>query len=110
MGGGEPRYAEKTLGRDAKANALTLLFAGEPREGAVQIRANAQIYVGKLDAGRQLVHKPAIKRGQWVHVISGDLSVLGQSLRPGDGLGIENAEALEFQSREGAQFLLFDLN
>src|SRR5213080_4583688 len=39
-GGGEPRYAEKALGANAKANALTLLLAAEPRDGAVGTRAD----------------------------------------------------------------------
>jgi redox-sensitive bicupin YhaK (pirin superfamily) len=110
LGGGQPRYAEKTLGKDAKSNGLTLLFAGEPRDGAVEIKANADVYVGKLDAGKKLIHLPAAGRGQWIHVISGDLTVLNESLESGDGLAIENAEALEFQSQHGSQFLLFDLN
>jgi redox-sensitive bicupin YhaK (pirin superfamily) len=110
MGGGVPRYAEKALGKDAKANGLTLLFSGEPREGAVEIRANADVYVGKLDAGKNLTHHPELGRGQWVHVISGELSLLGQNLGPGDGLAIENAETLKFETRNGSQFLLFDLN
>src|SRR4026207_2409533 len=38
VSGGEPRYAEKSLGEEARPNDLTLLFAGEPREGAVGIR------------------------------------------------------------------------
>ena len=108
--GGKPRYAEKALGKDAKSNALTLLFAGEPRDGAVEIRADAEIYFGKLDAGKQLSHPSANGRGQWVHVIDGELSILGQNLKPGDGLAIENATSLELQSQSGAQFLLFDLN
>jgi redox-sensitive bicupin YhaK (pirin superfamily) len=110
MGGGAPRYAEKALGKDAKANGLTLLFAGEPRDGAVEIRANADVYVGKLDAGKRLVHRPVTGRGQWVHVIAGDLRLLGETLKPGDGLAIENAAALEFESQNGSQFLVFDLN
>lgn len=108
--GGKPRYAEKALGKDAKPNALTLLFAGEPRDGAVEIRADADIYFGKLDGGKQLSHPSANGRGQWVHVIDGELSILGQNLKPGDGLAIENATSLELQSQSGAQFLLFDLN
>jgi redox-sensitive bicupin YhaK (pirin superfamily) len=110
MGGGQPRYAEKTLGKDARPNALTLLFAGERRDGAVEIRANADIYFGKLDAGKSLAHRSSRRHGQWVHVISGDLSVLDERLNPGDGLAIENAAALEFQSDTGAHYLLFDLN
>jgi redox-sensitive bicupin YhaK (pirin superfamily) len=108
--GGKPRYSEKALGKDAKPNALTLLFAGEPRDGAVEIRADADIYFGKLDAGNQLVHQSAPGRGQWVHVISGELTLLGQTLKTGDGLAIENINSLELQSQSGTEFLLFDLN
>lgn len=107
--GGAPRYAEKTLGKDAKPNGLTLLFAGQPRDGAVEIRANADVYLGRLNPGKQLVHRPAEGRGQWIHVIAGDLKVLGESLKAGDGLAIEHAAELEFQSRDNTQFLLFDL-
>ena len=107
--GGQPRYAEKALGKDAKPNGLTLLFAGEPRDEAVEIRANADVYAGKLDAGKSLIHQPSTGRGQWVHVIAGDLTLLGESLKTGDGLAIENASQLDFQSHNGSQFLLFDL-
>src|SRR5712691_6935709 len=95
MSGGDPRYAEKALGKDAKPNSLTLLFAGEPRDDAVGIRADADIYFGKLDSGKQLAHQTVIGRGQWVHVISGDLTVKGENLKPGDGLAIENSTSLE---------------
>lgn len=108
--GGKPRYAEKALGKDAKPNALTLLFAAEPRDGAVEIRADADIYFGKLDAGQQLAHQTATGRGQWVHVISGDLTVKGENLKPGDGLAIENSTTVDLQSQTGSEFLLFDLN
>lgn len=108
--GGKPRYAEKALGQDAKPNALTLLFSGHARDGAIEIRADADIYFGKLDAGKSLRHEPANGRGQWVHVIAGELTVAGQNLKPGDGLAIENAEALEFHAGSNSEFLLFDLN
>lgn len=109
MGGGEPRYAEKALGKGAKPNTLNLLFAGEPRDEAVGIRADSDIYFGRLDAGQRLVHRPTAGHAQWLHVIEGDISALGERLESGDGAAIENADALEIQSRAGAQFLLFDL-
>jgi hypothetical protein len=109
VSGGEPRYAEKAMGPTARPNDLTLLFAGEPRDGAVAIRADADIYFGRLDAGQLLTHRTRPGRGQWLHVIEGDVSVAGETLKAGDGVAVENAEALELKSREGAQFLLFDL-
>jgi redox-sensitive bicupin YhaK (pirin superfamily) len=109
MSGGEPKYAEKALGKDAKPNALTLLFAENPREGAVEIRADADLLFGKLDAGKSITHRSSLEHGQWLHVIEGEISVLGTSLKPGDGAAIEHVDVLEIQSKQGAQFLLFDL-
>jgi redox-sensitive bicupin YhaK (pirin superfamily) len=106
--GGEPRYAERPLG-EAKQNALTLLFAGKPRDGAVGIRADADVYVGKLDAGHRVEHRPARGRGVWIHQIAGSVSVGGETLDPGDGAAIEDADAISIESRSSAEFLLFDL-
>jgi redox-sensitive bicupin YhaK (pirin superfamily) len=107
--GGDPRYAERPLG-EAKANALTLLFAGKPRDGAVGIRADADVYVGKLDAGQHLAHHTERSRGVWLHVIAGTIEVGGERLSAGDGAAIEDADAIEIASRsDNAEFLLFDL-
>ena len=109
MSGGEPRYAEKSLGSATRLNDLTLLFAGEPRGDAVGIRADAEIFFGKLGLKKQLVHRSGPGRAQWLQVLEGEISVSGETLKTGDGAAIENAETLELQSRDGAQFLLFDL-
>lgn len=110
VSGGKPRYAEKAMGQAAKPNDLTLLFAGKPRDGAVEIRADADIYFGKLEAGKALTHRSAEGRAVWLHVIEGDVAVAGEVLKAGDGAALENADALELRSQEGAEFLLFDLN
>jgi redox-sensitive bicupin YhaK (pirin superfamily) len=107
--GGEPRYAEKRLGQAAQPNTLTLLFSGEARPGAVQIRADAQIYFGKLDKGRSLTAELGERRHAWLHVISGSLSVLDETLTEGDGLAVSNASRLEITADADAEFLLFDL-
>jgi quercetin 2,3-dioxygenase len=109
MGGGEPRYAEKALGQSAKKNDLTLVLAGEPRDGAIGIRADADVYFGQLEAGRQLEHRSASDRAQWLHVISGEVTAGGERLKTGDGASFENFEALKIEARADAQFLFFDL-
>lgn len=112
--GGEPRYAEKQLPTEAKPNSLTLVFAGKPRDGAIAIRADADVFLGKLDAGQKLVHRTSPARGLWVHVIEGDASLGGSSgggtrLGPGDGAAIEDVSELAIASENGAELLLFDL-
>jgi quercetin 2,3-dioxygenase len=110
--GGVPRYAEKSLGDSAKSksNQLTLLFAGKPQGQAVEIRADADIYYGKLDAGHSLKFSAITGRGQWLHVVSGDVSLENEHLTSGDGVAIENARTLEIKSGTAAEFLLFDLS
>ncbi|HVV00066.1 MAG TPA: pirin family protein [Verrucomicrobiae bacterium] len=107
--GGKPRYAERTLGQAARPNDLTLLFAPEPRDGAIAIRADAEVFFGRLDAGRELNFASSPEKGLWVHVIKGEIGVLGETLGTGDGVAIENAERLKVAASENAEFLLFAL-
>lgn len=119
--GGEPRYAEKRMPSETRANALTLVYAGRPRDGATAIRADADVHLGRLDAGQRLVHRPQPGRGLWLHVVRGDVEVGGASLTsgdgavggaslgPGDGAAIEDAREVVLGSRSGGELLLFDL-
>ncbi len=109
---GEPRYAEKQLGDLAEDDSLTLLYSGDGRNGSTEIRQNASIYFGKVEAGRavtlsadsQLPHA-------WLQVISGNLTVAEEDLSTSDGLAIEGiTEDLEITASDDAEFLLFHLN
>ena len=107
---GEPRYAEKKLDEAAKPNALTLLFAGKAREGAVEIRQDAEISFGKLDSGNFLKVEPGEGRHLWIQVIQGQLRVLNKTLASGDGAGISEVETIEFIAESDSDFLLFNLS
>jgi redox-sensitive bicupin YhaK (pirin superfamily) len=107
--GGAPHYAERALGSAAQANALTLLFAGESRDGATAIRADAEIYFGRLAAGKTLAVAAGAGRGVWLQVIRGALNVLGESLSAGDGAAVEHATDLTLTSHADAEFLVFVL-
>jgi redox-sensitive bicupin YhaK (pirin superfamily) len=107
--GGEPRYAEKSIGRDTPKNSLMLLFAGASRKDAIAIRCDAEVYVGRLDGGRQLEHRLGAERGVWLHVIDGNVVVAGETLGPGDGAAIEEAVNIQIESVSESEFLLFDL-
>ena len=91
--GGDPRYAEHALPTATTPNNLTLLFAGKPRDGALEIRADADVFLGRLDSGRKLVHHTSPTRAIWLHVIEGSIAVGGTSLAAGDGLAIEDAQS-----------------
>lgn len=111
VNGGEPRYAETPLGNAARANQLTLLYSGDGREGSTAIRQDAEFFFGRFDPGRTVAApaSPALPHA-WVQVVSGHLTVLGETLATGDGLAIRNApDAFEIAGNEESQFFLFRL-
>jgi redox-sensitive bicupin YhaK (pirin superfamily) len=107
--GGAPRYAEKSLGKNAKPNALTLLFAGQQEGDAVEIRQDAKIYFGKVDADHTLSVEMGPNRHAWIHVIKGRVRVLDETLQAGDGAAVSDTTRLEIVGEEDAEFLFFDL-
>ncbi len=109
---GEPRYAEKPLGELVKNNQLTLLFSADGRDNSTAIRQDAEIYFGKLEQN-QSVMMPASNSSPhvWIQVISGSISVLGESLSTGDGLAIENtADEFLIETTADTKLLLFRLS
>ena len=110
--GGKPRYAEKPLAGLAQPNALTLLYSGTGRDGSTEIRQDAEISFGKLDAEQSLeVPASAAMPHAWIQVIKGSLSVLGENLETADGLAIENApDAFGIHAHAGSEFLVFRLS
>ena len=113
--GGEPRYMEKPLADLAEVNALTLLYSGNGRDGSTQIRQNAEIHYGEVNTngiGQTLgVPAPAKLPHALIQVISGEVTVLGETLASADGLAIENApEAFEITASQKCKFLLFRLS
>ena len=107
--GKAPRYADKRIATDARPNAMTLLFSGEPRDGAIAIRADADVYIGRLETGARIDHALGAKRGAWIHVVDGNVAIGGESLAPGDGAAIEDATTFTIESARGAELLVFDL-
>lgn len=110
--GGEPRYAEKPLAGLAKPNALTLLYSGSGRDGSTEIRQDAEISFGKLDADQSLEVPASVDQPHaWIQVIQGSLSVLGETLETADGLAIENApDSFGIHAHAGTEFLVFRLS
>jgi len=49
------------------------------------------------------------RRGAWLQVVDGGLSVLGKTLAQGDGVGITDADKLDITFTEDSEVLLFDL-
>src|SRR5437588_490583 len=103
-----PRYAEKSL-KDANPGALHLVTSKTGRDDSIAIHQDADLWLGRLSAGNDVMHKLATERQAWVHVAEGEVSLNGKRLSGGDASAITEAGSLELSATKPAQVLLFDL-
>lgn len=109
-----PAYDQKAFSASDRKNTLKLLATGDAvrakEQSAILIRQDADLYSSLLDAGKSVEHKIDAQRGAWVQLVRGTLSVNGTTMQAGDGMKIENETFIKIESREDAEFLLFDMD
>ena len=103
-----PRYEEKPLA-GAASGILHLVASREGRNGSMAIHQDADLWLGKLQAGDRLHHPLAIDRHAWVHVAEGQLVLNGEALSAGDAAAVSEVEGLALTATAAAQVLIFDL-
>jgi len=104
-----PRYAERSLAQ-AAPGSLHLVASKAGRDGSIAIHQDADLWLGRLDAGDRTTHRLAPGRHAWIHVAEGAATVNGQVLDAGDAAAVSEETELELVATKAAQVLLFDLN
>jgi len=105
-----PSYSEWKPAANSEVLSKVLLISPDGREDSATIRQDAYVYRIRLQTGERLTHVASQGRGIWLQVISGSISAnTNLRLAPGDGLSVENEEALHLEGIENSEALLFDL-
>lgn len=104
--GGEPRYAEHRLGTGETDSGLTLAFSGSGRDGSVQIRQDADLYVGHLTDAQTSTVSLDSSRGAWLQLVSGSLAVNDFTLAEGDGVGVSGIGEMVVTGIDDSRFIL----
>lgn len=104
-----PRYAEKSLA-DAPTGRLNLVASKSGREGSISVNQDADLYLGKLEAGNEVSHALKPGRHAWVHVAEGEVALNGDTLKAGDAAALSEEPEVKLIGTKRAQVLLFDLN
>lgn len=107
--GVRPGYAQQSFA-DVPTGKLTLACSGDGRDGSITINQDADLFIGRLQAGETLEYLFSAQRYGWVQVIAGELNANGVVLQSGDAMAVEEVAGLSFSTRQSAHFLLFDLN
>ncbi len=106
----EPAYDQREFPPEERRGRLRLVASQDGAEGSIRVHQDMSLYATLLEAGQSLQHVLAPARHAWVQVVKGDLTVNGEQLSAGDGLGITEESSLELVASSGSEALLFDLS
>ncbi|MGH8159959.1 MAG: pirin family protein [Rhodanobacter sp.] len=104
-----PGYEQRSFASDEMNDRWQLIGSGDPRDGAVKIHQDVDLFAARIHAGRELVHKPEGDRNLWLQVILGSVEVDDEVLSAGDGAAWMTAETVSVRARSDAEVLLFDM-
>lgn len=106
----EPGYEQTLFTPEEKQGKLKLVASRGGHDGSVHINQDVSIYASILKKGDKLTYDLMEGRHVWIQLISGNISVNGSALEPGDGAQISDETSLEiFAGLDDTEFLLFDL-
>jgi len=105
----QPGYEQKKFDAADKHNQLRLVGSRTGRDGSVTIHQDVDLYASLLEPGASLTHAFAADRKGWLQVAGGELQVNGQLLVAGDGLALQDPQALHIVAASAAEILLFDM-
>ncbi len=101
----KPRYAQHNF---ADSQGITLIVSPDGREQSLPIRQDACIYKLQRESG-SLEHSLNPERSYYLHLVSGDLTLDGTTLSPGDGVTVQNQSSITLANETPVEALLFDL-
>ena len=107
--GHKPGYGQKSFAEELKTKNWVLAVSGDGREGSLKMNQNAELWLGRLDAGQQLKKDLNPKRNYWIQITKGDLTIDGEKLVAGDGVALRQSEVAELSTTEGTEMIFFNL-
>ncbi len=85
------------------------VVAAADRDGALPLRQDARLMLGRFETGRQTRFPVPEGRVAYLHVVRGALELEGHALAAGDGATIRAAETYPVAVMDDSEVLLFDL-
>jgi redox-sensitive bicupin YhaK (pirin superfamily) len=104
-----PGYEQRDFGSGEMRERLRLVASPDGREGSLTVHQDVTLHLGRLPKGAKLVHPLAAGRHAWVQVARGAGRLYGETLAAGDGAALSGERALELESIDSSQILVFDL-
>jgi hypothetical protein len=107
--GAKPNYAEKSFATITPGK-LHLAVSKTGRDGSIAINQDAELFVGKLNAGDTINYNFKPNRHGWLHVAKGEAELDSLKLKSGDAVAFSGEKGFLLKVKSPAQVLFFDLN
>ena len=104
-----PEYEQRAFPAPELLNQWRLIASGHPRDGAVKIYQDVDLYAARLVGGQRLDHRSPSGRKLWLQVARGSVETEGDVLNAGDGAAWSDASSIRISARQDAELLLFDM-
>lgn len=108
--GVKPRWDMATFSDRKAGDTLPLLVSGRPEDegkGALYIHQDAAISGGLVEAGREITQP--IKDQAYMLISKGEIEILGEKLRKGDGLEITDQNSVTLKALVDSEIILIDV-
>jgi len=105
----EPGYEQEMFSREDKLDQLRLIASRDGRNGSVTVHQQVDLYASILQPNTEIEHIIADSHKVFVQLVSGVVTVNGQSASAGDGVQITDESKLMITSDAEAEFLVFDM-
>ena len=105
-GGLKPGYEQLSFADGDLRNKFSLV-AGP--EAAVTIHQDANLYIARLDKGKEASHSLDAGRHAWMQIARGAVKLNGVELKAGDGVAISKESEVRVVAKEASEVLLFDM-
>ena len=105
----KPSYEQLSLTEQDKLGKLVPVASPEGG-GPLKIHQDARVFIGQVEAGKDLTHELAPRRKAWVHLIRGSAEVNGSPVQTGDAVAVTGESAVKIAGHaENSEVLVFDL-
>jgi redox-sensitive bicupin YhaK (pirin superfamily) len=104
-----PSYEERHFTREEKLNRLCLIAAKNPDNGALKVEQDLQLYASIVEVDKTLSYSLKEKRSAYLHIVRGNVEIVGQHYASGDAIMLNDAQLLNIKATNETEMLLFDL-
>jgi quercetin 2,3-dioxygenase len=105
-----PRYGQITLKLADRQNKLQQIVSPNADDEGVWIHQNAWFHIGRLSKGFNIAYALKAKgNGIYAFVLSGEITINGQQLKPRDGFGVRDTELLSISADSDSELLLMEV-